>query len=143
PWYLPNDLQYFKKKTVGNTIVMGRKTFESLGRVLPNRKHIILTRSNESFPDEVIVVHNINDILRYAEENIDEELFVIGGGEIFKQIVPFVDKMYITLIVQQFDCDVYFPDIDFDRWNLISKEKGKKDEANNYDYFFLVYERKS
>lgn len=142
PWHLPNDLQYFKKTTTGKTIIMGRKTFDSLGRVLPNRKHVVLTRSNDSFPEEVDVIHDIDDIFQYIENNKEEEIFIIGGGQLFKLMLPYTDRLYVTLIDQPFSGDVYFPEIDENEWELIRKEKGLKDEKNPYDYYYLVYERK-
>lgn len=141
PWHLPNDLRYFKNVTTGHTIVMGRKTFDSIGRVLPNRKHIVLTRSKRQFPDEVIVVRNIEEILHYAKEHNEEEIFIIGGAELFKLMFPYVDKMYITLIEESFEGDVYFPEFNESEWKLISKVKGEKNEQNPYDYYFLIYER--
>ena len=142
PWHLPNDLQHFKNITTGHTIVMGRKTFDSIGRVLPNRKHIVLTRSEQSFPEEVEVVRNTDEILQYAKDHEAEEIFIIGGGELFKQMMPYVDKMYITLIEESFEGDVFFPEFDESEWELIEKEKGEKDELNPYNYYFLTYERK-
>lgn len=142
PWHLPNDLRYFKERTTGHTIVMGRKTFESLGRVLPNRKHIVLTRSTDTFPDEVMVVRHLDEILAYVKEHKDEQIFIIGGGEIFKQMLPYVHKMYITLINGDFPGDVFFPPFDETEWELISKQKGEKNDKNPYDYYYLVYERK-
>lgn len=142
PWHLPNDLQYFKKVTLGKTIIMGRKTFESLGRVLPDRKHIVLTRSSTTFPEEVEVVHDIADILAYVKRHQDEEIFIIGGGQLYSHMLPYADKLYVTLIKEEFAGDVYFPEIDETEWRLTKKEKGIKDEKNPYDYYFLVYERK-
>jgi len=120
---------------------MGRKTFESLGRVLPQRKHIVLTRSNVSFPEEVILVNEIDEILHYSKTHPNEELFIIGGGQLFKQMLPYVSKMYITQIDEQFPGDVYFPAFDQSEWKLVSKRKGEKNVNNPYDYFFLLYER--
>lgn len=142
PWHLPNDLRYFKERTTGHTIIMGRKTFDSLGRVLPNRKHIVLTRSKRDFPEGVEVIHKIDDIFQYVKENQDEEIFIIGGGELFKLMLPHVDKMYITEIDEEFAGDVYFPFFEEAEWKLISKKKGPKDERNPHDYYHLVYERK-
>ena len=142
PWHIPNDLRYFKERTSGHTIVMGRKTFDSLGRVLPNRKHVVLTRSDKAFPDEVIVLHEFEEILQYAKTHDDKEIFIIGGGELYKQMLPHVDRMYITKIANSFEGDVYFPAFDERDWKLTSKEKGLKDEKNPYDYYYLVYDRK-
>lgn len=142
PWHLPNDLRYFKERTTGHTIIMGRKTFESLGRVLPNRKHLVLTRSDKTFPEEVEVIHTIEDILQYVKDYPQEKIFIIGGGELFKHMLPHVNTMYITEIDEQFEGDVFFPFFDEAEWKLISKEKGPKDKKNPYDYYYLVYERK-
>lgn len=143
PWHLPNDLKFFKETTTGNTIVMGRKTFESIGRVLPNRKHIVLTKSNIDFPDEVEVVQDVESIIQLSEANNDEELFVIGGGNIFKQLLPYANKLYVTLINEKFEGDIFFPKISMEEWKEISKEKGIQDERNPYEYYFIQYVRKN
>lgn len=143
PWHLPNDLKFFKEKTTGHTIVMGRKTFESIGRVLPNRKHIVLTKSEVELPKEVDVVSDIQSIIEMAEENKEEELFVIGGGKVFKQILPYADRLYVTVIDETFEGDVFFPSISSDEWKEVSKEKGIKNEDNPHDYYFIQYDRKS
>lgn len=142
PWHLPRDLQYFKERTTGHTIIMGRKTFESLGRVLPNRQHVILTRSDQSFPEEVKVMRDVNDIIALKEANQDEEIFVIGGGSIYEQLLPYADKLYVTVINEAFSGDVYFPTINKDEWKEQSREHGIRDEKNPYDYDFLQYIRK-
>ncbi|HLR51341.1 MAG TPA: dihydrofolate reductase [Candidatus Avamphibacillus sp.] len=143
PWHLPKDLQYFKEKTTGHTIIMGRKTFDSIGRVLPNRKHIVITRNKElTLPDEVKIIYDVNEIKQLDKNNPKEEFFVIGGGGIFLQILPYADRMYITLIDQTFEGDVYFPEFSKEEWILTSKAKGDKDDKNPYDYYFLQYDRK-
>ena len=119
PWHLPNDLRFFKETTTGNTIVMGRKTFESIGRVLPNRKHIVITKSTTDFPNEVEIVHDIETIVKLSEDNNEEELFVIGGGNIFKQLLPYADKLYVTLINETFEGDVFFPVISMEEWEEV------------------------
>lgn len=143
PWHLPNDLQHFKRKTTGHTIIMGRKTFESLGRVLPNRTHVVLTRTHYDAPDGVIVMHDINELLQFVKNNEteEEEFFVIGGGNLFTQLLPYIDRMYITHIDESFVGDVTFPTFDETEWKKVSCEKGVKDDKNPYDYYFLTYER--
>ena len=141
PWHLPRDLKFFKEKTTGHTIVMGRKTFESIGRVLPNRKHIVITRDGSNLPEEVEVIDDINKVIDLAMET-DEEIFVIGGGNIFKQLLPYADRLYVTYIDESFEGDVYFPEIPRDQFVEVSKVKGIKDEKNPYDYYFIEYERK-
>lgn len=141
-WHLPEDLKRFKKITTGKTIIMGRKTFESLGRVLPNRKHVILCNDAElNIEDEnVVVLEDIKQLESYIKS--EEENFVIGGATIYKLLMPYVNKMYITHINEEFDGDVYFPEINENEWNIIEKEKGLKDEKNPYDYEYVTYIRK-
>jgi dihydrofolate reductase len=141
PWHLPADLAYFKKLTMGHTIVMGRKTFESIGRVLPGRENVIVTRNPSFTKENCIIIHSIEKIKKLAAEKNDE-IFIIGGAEIFKETLPFADRLYITKIEAEFPGDTFFPPFDESQWQLISCEKGPKDEKNPYDYYFLVYERK-
>ena len=140
-WHLPEDLKRFKKLTTGHTIIMGRKTFESLGRVLPNRKHIILCNDADlNINDEnVTIVDDINRLGEYI--NKEEENFIIGGATIYKLMLPKVDKLYITKINQEFDGDVYFPEISEENWKITQRVKGKKDEKNPYDYEYITYEK--
>lgn len=142
-WHLPEDLKRFKKLTTGHTIIMGRKTFESLGRVLPNRKHIILTRDMnfKVNSENVEIINNINDIEKYIHDG--EENFVIGGAIIYNQLISKVNKLYITKIHKIYEGDAYFPKINEKDWKLIENEKGLKDEKNPLDYDFLTYVRKS
>lgn len=142
PWYLPKDLQYFKEKTTGKTIIMGRKTFESIGRPLPNRTNIVLTRKENDFPEEVKVIHHINEIKQIAEDNPTEELFVIGGGHVYEQVLPFADRLYVTEIKESFQGDTYFPTFSKSDWDLTKQIQGEKDENNPYDYYFLQFDRK-
>ncbi len=142
-WHLPEDLKRFKKLTTGHTIIMGRKTFESLGKVLPNRKHIVFTQNpNFKIKDEnVQVVHSMLEIQEYIEN--EEENFVIGGSMIYNLLMPYVTKMYITEINEKFEGDSFFPKIDTEIWKETSREKGKRDEENNLDYDFVIYEKKT
>ncbi|MFD2045815.1 dihydrofolate reductase [Ornithinibacillus salinisoli] len=141
PWHLPNDLKFFKEVTTGNTIIMGRKTFESIGRSLPNRRNVVLSQNQTAFPDGVEVIRDIDTILQWNESNPTEEYFVIGGGALFEQILPFSDRMYITEIDEAFEGDTYFPAISMDEWIQTSKIKGEKNEKNPYDYYFIQYDR--
>ena len=140
-WNLPEDLKHFKELTTGHTMIMGRKTFESLGRVLPNRKHIIFSQNPDFKVDNenVEVVHSLLQIQNLIEEK--EEVFVIGGAMIYNFLMPYVKKMYVTEIEKEFDGDTFFPVIDNNIWKETSREKGIKDEKNNLDYYFLTYER--
>ena len=141
-WHLPEDLKRFKQITTGKNIIMGRKTFESLGRVLPNRKHIILCNDMEMNIDNenVEILDDISKLDKYI--NSDEENFVIGGATIYKLLMPYVNKLYITKINQDFEGDVYFPEIKEAEWKEISKEKGLKNDENPYDYEYITYVRK-
>ena len=140
-WHLPEDLKHFRKLTTGHTIIMGRKTFESLGRVLPDRKHIIFSQ-NPDFKvndENVEVVHSLLQIQGLIEG--EEEAFVIGGAMIYNFLMPYVKKMYVTQINEEFEGDAFFPKIDEKVWRKTSEEKGIKDEENKLDYEFITYER--
>ncbi|MBP3041399.1 dihydrofolate reductase [Bacillaceae bacterium Marseille-Q3522] len=141
PWHLPADLQYFKRLTTGHTVVMGRKTFSSIGKPLPNRKNIVITRNKEANFAGCTVFHSIDEFIAYSSGKT-EEFFVIGGAEIFRGLLPIADRLYITEIYHTFSGDTYFPDIRKKDWTLISREPGIKNEKNPYDYEFHIYERK-
>ena len=140
-WHLPDDLKRFKELTIGHNIIMGRKTFESLEGILPNRKHIVFTQNPDfKINDEnVQVVHSMLEIQEYIEN--DEENFVIGGAMIYNLLMPYVTKMYVTEIEKDFQGDAFFPRIDTQVWKEVSRENGMKDENNDFDYDYVVYER--
>lgn len=142
PWHLPKDLRFFKEKTINHTIIMGRKTFESIGRVLPHRRNVVLTTSKQEFPEGVEVIEDLSEILNLNKAHPDEQLFVIGGGKVFEQLLPYADRLYITKINESFEGDTYFPPFSEAEWVLSSKEQGIKDENNPHDYTFLQYDRK-
>lgn len=141
-WKLPEDLRRFKELTTGHTIIMGRKTFESLGKILPDRKHIVLTRdTNYHINDEnVEIVNDIQEIEEYVQSK--EESFVIGGAIIYRQLMSKVNKMYITRIHQKFEGDAYFPVINEEEWNRIEEIQGIQNEENPYNYEFITYEKR-
>lgn len=141
-WHLPEDLKRFKTLTTGKTIIMGRKTFESLGRVLPNRKHVVLTKNLEFTVDNemVEVVHELQDLKKYIDS--PEECFVIGGGIIYNMLMPYANKIYATVINENFDGDTYFPVINENEWKIEKIEQGLKNEDNPYDYEYVDYIRK-
>ncbi len=140
-WHLPDDLKRFKELTTGHNIIMGRKTFESLGRVLPNRKHIVFTQNPDFKIDDenVQVVHSMFEIQEYIESK--EENFVIGGAMIYNLLMPYVTKMYVTEIDKDFEGDTFFPRINEEVWKEVSREKGPKDDKNALDYDYVVYEK--
>lgn len=138
-WHLPADLAHFKKITSGHTIIMGRKTYESIGRALPNRRNIIVTRQ-EFFQAEGC------EIMRSLQEAVDsclneKEVFIIGGGEIFIQVIHAADKVYLTRIYKDFEGDAKFPELNFSEWKLMKYVRHHADEKNPYEYSFSEYER--
>jgi len=143
PWQLPADLKFFKEKTIGKNVVMGSVTYDSIGKPLPGRRNIVITRKETGYPDEVELVHGMDQLKQMDKANPEEELFVIGGGNIFEQVLPFADRMYITWIEAEFEGDTYFPEFDEKEWHVTKKEKGIKDDKNPYDYYFLQYDRKT
>lgn len=140
-WHLPEDLKRFKELTTGHTIIMGRKTFESLGKILPNRKHVVFTQNPDFKVDDenVQIVHSMLEIKEYIDN--DEENFVIGGAMIYSLLMPHVTKMYVTEINKDFEGDTFFPKINLDIWKETRREKGTQDEDNKFDYDFVTYER--
>ena len=141
-WKLPDDLKRFKEKTSGHTIIMGRKTFESLGGILPNRKHIILS-SNPDFiidSDCVTVVHSLFELQEYMDD--EEEHFVIGGTIIYNLLMPYCKKMYVTQLDKEFEGDTIFPKINEEEWEEVSRENGPEDGINDFGYEYITFLRK-
>ncbi|WP_163537612.1 dihydrofolate reductase [Gracilibacillus sp. YIM 98692] len=141
PWYLPDDLKFFKQLTTSKTIVMGRKTFDSMNGPLPNRKNVVLTKNKSFTADGCTVIDEIEDIKQLEKESSEEEIFVIGGEEIFKQTLHIADRIYMTYIDESFDGDTFFPNFDEAQWQISKKTKGPKDEKNKYDYYYIQYDR--
>ena len=140
-WYIPDDLKRFEELTTGHVIIMGRKTFESLGKILPNRKHIVFSQ-NPDFKvndENVEIVHSMLQLQEYIED--DNENFVIGGAMIYNLLMPYVKKMYVTEIDKDFEGDTFFPRINENIWKEISRESGKEELNNNLKYEYVVYER--
>ena len=139
--YLPNDLKHFKKLTTGHTIIMGRKTYESLPKgALPNRKNIVISSDNkENYPGS-IVLRSVDEAILLSEDK--EKVFIIGGGKIYKSTIHLANKLYLTRIHHTFEeADTFFPEVDFNNWELIEEEKHKADEKHLYDYSFLCYQK--
>jgi len=139
PWRLPADLAYFKKVTMGHPVVMGRKTFESIGRPLPGRENIVITRNADLHLDGVTIVTSLDEL---QNASASKEVFVIGGGEVYKQTMAVADRLYITHIEETFEGDTHFPEIDVSVWKEVSRTPGIRDEKNPYSYSFVVYERR-
>lgn len=146
PWRLPSDLKRFKALTMGHPIIMGRKTYESIGKPLPGRTCIIVTRQSGYVAEGAIVVNSVTDALDACHKKMDADMgaesFVIGGTEIFRQALPLCDRLYITEIQKDFDGDVVFPEFNRDEWREISREKYHLDEDNGLEYDFVVFDRK-
>ena len=142
PWHLPNDLKYFKNLTWGMPILMGRKTFESIGKALPGRKSIVITRNNDWQREGVEVVHSIEEAIQKAEGYGVKEIFVIGGAEIFKTALPVANRIYLTRIHHNFGGDVYFPQVSNQEWDLTSSRFCEADEKNIYNHTYQVWDRK-
>lgn len=137
PWHIPEDLAYFKKHTLGKGIVMGRNTYESIGRPLPKRRNIIVTRNPDYQVEGADVVHNLTEAVALAKE-FHEEVMIIGGEQIFRAILPEADRLYITLIKKPFDGDTYFPDYGAE-WELMTESEELI--SNGIPFCYLVYER--
>ena len=137
-WSLPNDLKRFKKLTSGHSIIMGRKTFDSFPGLLPNRKHIVISRNkNISFSDEVTVVNNFKDAIKVTGD--DENPFIIGGGQIYKLAMDHGDKIELTRVHEEFKADTFFPKIDENKWRLINEEFNEKDERHQFSFTYKTY----
>jgi len=141
PWKLPADLKRFKKVTMGHHIIMGQKTHESIGKALSGRTNIVLTFDAEYKSRDCIIVNSIEESLRVASAGGEKEVFIIGGASIYKQFINVADKLYITKIHKKFKGDVFFPEIDPDRWKIESYKKNNKDDKNLYRYDFIIYKK--
>ena len=141
PWHLPADMKYFKQTTSGHCIIMGRKTFDALGKPLPNRTNIIITRQEDFSVESCVVVNQLQHAIDYARDCGEEECFIIGGGDIFIQALIWTDRIYLTRIHQDFEGDTFFPALNNGDWNEISVAKHLPDEKNKFAYSFIVYER--
>ncbi len=138
-WHLPADLQRFKKRTTGHAIIMGRNTFESIGKPLPNRRSIIITRNTSYQKEGCEIVHSLEDAIKLIEPQADA--FIIGGAQIYKEAMEknVVDQLDITKVHQDFEADVFFPTIDSKTWKEVSREDFSPDEKNLYTYSFINY----
>ncbi len=140
-WHLPNDFKRFKKITSGYPIIMGRKTFESLPGILPKRTHIIITRQNNYFKEGCLIANSLKEAIALA--NNSAKIFVIGGGEIYKQSMEIADCIELTRIHADFEADTFFPEIDETQWELVDKQFQEKDERHSYSFSFLTYKKRN
>lgn len=139
-WHLPNDLKFFKRTTSGHTVIMGRKTYESVGMPLPNRRNIVITRQDDYALEDAEVVHSLEEALALSASD-GEEIFIVGGAQIYEEALPLTEKLYFTRVHGTFEGEAFFPHVQESEWELISKEEHKKDEKHDYAYTFLIYER--
>ena len=142
PWHLPSDLKYFKNQTWGMPIIMGRKSFESVGKPLRGRKSIVITRNADWKFEGVETVHSITDAIDKAKEYGAKEIFVIGGGEIFKSALPEANRIYLTRIHHSFEGDAFFPELNKLEWQLVKEQFCAPDEKNEWPHTFEVWERR-
>ncbi len=142
PWHLPNDLKYFKNTTWAMPIIMGRKTYESIGKPLPGRTNIVISRNTDWKAAGVETVQSLDQAIEFCNQLQVKELFIIGGAEIFNTSLPLAKRIYLTRIHQDFDGDVFFPNVNEDNWKMISKRDCQPDEKNAYSHSFQVWERK-
>lgn len=138
-WHLPNDLKRFKKVTAGHHVIMGRKTYESLGRPLPNRANIIITRNLDFKANGCVIVHSLEEAIEAAKE--DTNPYILGGAEIYKQAMQIADSLDLTHVDAVLDADAFFPEIDKKRWTEIAREDHFKDDKHQYDYSFVTYKK--
>jgi dihydrofolate reductase len=142
PWYLPEDLKWFKKHTLNHAIIMGRKCFESIGRPLPKRTNIVITRDMFYLVNGCTVVHSLSEALQIAQNEGETEAFIIGGGEIYAQSLDLCTKIYLTEVHADIEGEIIFPSILESDWKIIFQEKHLKDENNEFDFTFKILERK-
>lgn len=145
PWHMPADMRHFKQITSGHLVLMGRKTYESIGKPLPNRTNIVLTRNPHYQAEGCMVVTSIIDALHFAEQQSknNSEIFVIGGSEIYHLLMPYFDRIYLTIIHHDFEGNIYFPAVEMRNWQETKRIDCKADSENPYNYSFVWLERKA
>jgi dihydrofolate reductase len=138
-WHLPADLQYFKRITMGKPILMGRKTYQSIGRPLPGRVNIVVSRDKTFAPEGVVVVRSIEQALKAASEH--DDVMIIGGSSFYEQMLPMTDMLYVTQVHQPFEADAFFPELNSQDWEKIAEEYNEPDEKNKLSYSFQTFKR--
>lgn len=143
PWHLPADLKYFKAKTIGKPVIMGRKSYESIGRPLPGRTNIVISRNPEFQNSGLKIARSISDAFLLAQQENPEEIFVIGGSKIYEQTMDLWDTLYLTKVdVDITNATAFFPELDMDKWICVNEDPHKADEQNPHDYTFYIYKKK-
>jgi dihydrofolate reductase len=141
PWRLPSDFKYFKNKTWGMPVIMGRHTYESMKKDLPGRINIVVTKKTDWHPENIFVTHTIEKAVAKAKESEAKEIFIIGGGEIFSQTIDTIDRIYLTRVHTTVEGDTSYPKLDISKWKKIKEDSFPADEKNNYPYTFEVWEK--
>lgn len=141
-WHLPADLQRFKALTTGHVIIMGRKTYESIGKPLPNRTTIVITRQSDYKPAGIIVSNSLEEAILKAKSISREDVYIVGGAEIYQLSLALADQILVTQLHDIFDGDAFFPEISMDTWEIVERERGVTDEKNKFQYSFLTYQKK-
>ncbi|UCG89424.1 MAG: dihydrofolate reductase [Gemmatimonadota bacterium] len=139
PWHLPADMRHFKELTTGHTVIMGRKTFETLNKPLPRRRNVIITRDRDYHPGGVSVAHTLSEALSLAAG--EREVFVAGGGEIYRLALPHANRLYLTVVHADFEGDTLFPEIDWTEWTLLEEERHEADENHAFSFSFKCFQR--
>jgi dihydrofolate reductase len=141
-WHLPADLQRFKALTTDHVIIMGRKTYESIGKPLPNRTTIVITRQSDYKPAGIIVSNSLEEAILKAKSISREDVYIVGGAEIYQLSLALADQILVTQLHDIFDGDAFFPEISMDTWEIVERERGVTDEKNKFQYSFLTYQKK-
>jgi dihydrofolate reductase len=141
PWRLPADLARFKRLTLGHHLLVGRKTFDSIGRPLPGREMVVITRNRDYPSDGITVAHSLDEALEIAEEAGDDEAFIGGGAEIFREALPRIDRIYLTLVYASVDGDAHFPDHDLESWTILERKNRPADAKNPHSMTFITYQK--
>lgn len=140
-WHLPADLGHFKRLTMGHPMIMGRKTFEAIGKALPGRTSIVVTSQHGYKAEGCVVAHSLEEAIAQAKELDKEQISIIGGANVYRQALAFTDKVYLTRVHHTFEGDAYFPELPQDEWRVVAQEHHEPDEKNRYSYTFLTLER--
>jgi dihydrofolate reductase len=141
PWHLPADLARFKRRTEGHVVIMGRRTFESVGQPLPHRRSIVVTRKHDYHPVGVEIAHSLDEAIERGRETEREEIFILGGAEIYALALPDVDRMELTIVHAEVPGDTFFPECDLSEWTLIEDERHEADDRHAHAFSFRIYER--
>ena len=143
PWHLPDDLKNFKRLTMGKYIIMGRKTWESLNKPLPGRTNIVITRNTDIKTQGILVFNSVEEALKFAEEQKQSEIFIIGGEQIYRQTLPLANRLFVTKVLGSFEGDAFFPEINIKEWMVENKMHHKTDEKHAFAFDMMVLSKKS